>query len=462
MSQDLRRIGLVAATAIVVANMIGTGVFTTTGFMSRDLGDAGAVLAGWVVGGILALCGAAAYAELGGMWPRVGGEYVYLRQTYRPVVGFMSGWVSLFAGFSAPVAVSALAFDRYLNTLVDLPDRLAAVIIIGATAALHMVDVVLGARVQTVFTALKVALIIGLIGAGLTIGDGDWANFDSRGDGLGTLWSGQFAVSLVWVTFAYSGWNAAAYIAGEIKDPARNLPRALILGTLIVTFLYVGLNLVYFYALPPEVLAAPGQPVPIIEVGDATARVLFGDGAGQMISTMIALALVSSVSAMTMAGPRVYAAMAEDRVFPPIFARRNPRGAPTFGVLFQAGLAVVMVLFVPLGNLILYTGFTLSAFAAITVAAVFVMRRRHPDLARPYRTFGYPVTPALFIVLSAWMGYYFLDHYPRETFASLATMFTGLIIYVWARTNELERRLNELERQGSGSSPEARGPKPEA
>lgn len=445
--QDLRRIGLVAATAIVVANMIGTGVFTTTGFMSRDLGDAGAVLAAWVVGGILALCGAAAYAELGSIWPRVGGEYVYLRETYRPVIGFLSGWVSLIAGFSAPVAASSLAFDRYLNTLVDLPDRLAAVIIIAGAAAVHMVDVLLGARVQTVFTALKVALILGLIGAGLAVGDGDWANLEPRGDGFSSVWSGQFAVSLVWVTFAYSGWNAAAYIAGEIKDPARNLPRALMLGTLIVTVLYVGLNLVYFYAVPPEVLAQPGQDWPVIEVGDAAARALFGPGAGQFISTLISLALISSVSAMTMAGPRVYAAMAEDRVFPQVFARRNERGAPAFGVLFQAGLAILMVLFVPLGNLILYTGFTLSAFAAVTVAAVFVLRRRHPELARPYRTFGYPVTPALFILLSAWMGYYFLDHHPRETFAALATMFTGLIIYVWARTTELERRLDELEQR---------------
>ncbi|HTM23360.1 MAG TPA: amino acid permease [Kofleriaceae bacterium] len=442
---DLRRIGLVAATAIVVANMIGTGVFTTTGFMASDLGDAGAILAGWVAGGLLALCGAAAYAELGGIWPRVGGEYVYLRESYSPVVGFLAGWVSLIAGFAAPVASAALAFDRYLGTLVDVPHKVPALIIIAGTAALHGSSVLVGARVQTVFTVLKVTLIVALIGAGLTVGDGDWSHFDSRRGGMGSVLSGTFANSLVWVTFAYSGWNAAAYIAGEIKDPARNLPRALLLGTGIVTLLYVGLNVVYFYALPPEVLAPPGQ-MPVVEVGDATARALFGTGAGRLISTLISLALVSSVSAMAMAGPRVYAAMAEDRVFPPPFARRNARGAPAFGVFFQALLAMAMVLFVPLGNLILYTGFTLSAFAALTVAAVFVMRARDPAAPRPYRTFGYPVTPALFILLSAWMSYYFLDKHPRETFASLATLVTGLIIYVWARTVDLERRLAELEK----------------
>jgi APA family basic amino acid/polyamine antiporter len=438
--QDLRRIGLVAATAIVVANMIGTGVFTTTGFMAFDFKDATAILAGWVVGGVLALCGAAAYAELGGIWPRVGGEYVYLRETYRPVVGFLAGWVSLIAGFAAPVASAALAFDRYVGTLIDVPAKVPAILVIAGTAALHMSSVSAGARVQTVFTALKALLILGLIGAGLTMGDGDWANFEDRGDGLEAVFSGTFATTLVWVTFAYSGWNAAAYIAGEIKDPQRNLPRALLLGTGIVTLLYVGLNVVYFYALPPEQLAGT------VEVGDATARVLFGADAGRMISTLISLALISSVSAMAMAGPRVYAAMAEDRVFPPIFAQRSRRGAPTFGVLFQAGLAVAMVLFVPLGNLILYTGFTLSAFAAITVAAVFVMRIKHPELPRPYKTFGYPVTPLLFVVLSAWMAYYFLDKHPRETAASLATVFSGLVIYVWARTTDLERRIKELEK----------------
>jgi len=442
--QELRRIGLLAATAIVVANMIGTGIFTTSGFMAADLGDAGSILAGWVVGGVLALCGAAAYAELGTVMPRVGGEYVYLRETYHPVVGFLSGWVSLIAGFAAPVAASSLAFDRYINTLVDLPDRMAAITIIVLTTFLHMVDVMLGARVQTAFTILKAALIVGFIAAGLAVGTGSFDHFAAQGDGLGTVLSGKFAVSLVWVSFAYSGWNAAAYIAGEVKDPARNLPRALLLGTGIVTLLYVGLNLVYFYALPPAALGH-GEHGPVVEVGDATARVLFGSGAGRFVSTLISLALISSVSAMAMAGPRIYAAMAEDRVFPAVFARRNTRGAPTFGVAFQGGLSIAMVLFVPLGNLILYTGFTLSMFAAAAVTAVFVLRRRQPSIDRPYRTFGYPVTPLLFIGLSMWMGYYFLDHHPRETAAALITVFSGLIVYVWARTADLERRIRALE-----------------
>lgn len=430
-TEAVRQLGLVSATAIVCANMIGTGIFVTTGFMAGDIGNVHAILFGWFLGGTLALCGAACYAELGAMWPRVGGEYVYLREAYHPWVGFLSGWVSLIAGFSAPIAAAALAFDQYLGAVVPgLEPKVAAYILIAALTLLHMVNVALGSAVQNVFTVMKVALIIVFVVAGLTFGDGDWGHFVGEaaadgGPGFDTVFTSMFAISLIFVMFTYSGWNAAAYIAGEIKDPGRTLPRSLLLGTAIVTALYLLLNVVYFYAAPPHVLASAEGIV-----GDVAARILFGDSAGKMLSTLIALALVSSVSAMVMAGPRVYAAMAEDGMFFKFFARRNTGGAPFFSVILQGLLACVLVSTTKLGPLIRYIGFTLSVFAALTVAGVIVMRIRKPDMPRPYKTFGYPVTPILFVVLSCWMAGHTVYQKPLESFYGVLTVLSGMVLYL--------------------------------
>jgi APA family basic amino acid/polyamine antiporter len=394
-----RRLGLLAAAAIVIANMIGTGVFTSTGFQAASLRDPTTILLAWVVGGVFALCGAFAYAELGAMMPRVGGEYVYLRAAYHPVVGLMSGWASFVAGFSAPIATAALAFAYYGGAVAGVTDPTAhkaiAIGLIVLATGLHGADAVVGGRVQAVLAWAKAALIVVFVAAGLLVGDGTWANLAPRAGGLGNAGTMAFLVSLLYVSFAYSGWNAAAYIAGEIDRPERNLPRALILGTALVTALYLLLNVVFLYAVPVEVLGAP-----IKEVGDAAAHALFGDAIGRGVSTLIALALVSSVSAMIMAGPRVYAAIAEDGALPSAFAARSRRGAPVIGVLLQGALAIGFVLASDLRALIDFVAVTLTLFAALTVAAVFVLRVRAPALARPYRTLGYPLTPALFLVIA--------------------------------------------------------------
>jgi basic amino acid/polyamine antiporter, APA family len=430
-----RRLGLVAATALVVANMIGTGVFTTTGFLSADLGGAVPVLIGWLVGGVLALCGAAVYAELGAMMPRVGGEYVYLRRAFHPLVGFLSGWISLVVGFSAPIAASAVAFGKYTSAVFPaLSGTVAAVGVIVAMTLLHMSSVALGSTVQTVFTALKVLLILVFIVAGALVGDGDWSNVTSTGAGADAVLSSTFAVSLIWISFSYSGWNAAAYVAGEIRDPERNLPRALLIGTGIVTALYLLLNVIFFYAAPAEVLGGAAGGGPAVEVGDVAARRLFGDSAGRLLSSLIAIALVSSVSAMVMAGPRVYTAMAEDGIFFQALAKRGQGGAPVLGVLLQGALAVFLVLIAKFDQLLTYIGFTLSVFAALTVLGAFVLRAREPDTERPYRTFGWPVTPLLFLVLSVWMAFHSIRVRPTESLYGLATLVAGVVVYLlWAR-----------------------------
>ncbi len=433
MTPPKRQLGLAITAAIVIANMIGTGVFTSTGFQAASLGDPLTILLAWVIGGVLALCGASCYAELGTMMPKAGGEYVYLREAYHPAVGFMSGWVSLTAGFSAPIAASALAFGSYLAVLapgVAGMEKYVASALIVAITALHAFDTRLGGRVQAVFTAMKVALIVVFIVAGLASGSGDWSHFASQHGGLANLGTTSFAVALMYVSFAYSGWNAAAYIAGEVEKPERTLPRSLLLGTGAVMALYVLLNVVYFYAVPSQALASGGPDHgPVIEVGATAASTLFGGKAGSLITSVIALALVSAVSAMIMAGPRVYAAMAADRALPSQLGWYSERGVPTVAVITQGVLGIAFVMIGDLGALIRFVGFTLAVFAALTVGALFVMRRR--GVQGSYRTFGYPVTPLAFIALSAWIAYAQIKDHPKESALVGLVLVVGALVYVF-------------------------------
>jgi APA family basic amino acid/polyamine antiporter len=428
-----RRLGLTPAIAVVVANMIGTGVFISAGYMVGAL-DAQTMLIAWLVGGILALCGASIYAELGAMMPRVGGEYVYLKEALHPAVGFLSGWVSLIAGFSAPIAAASLAFGNYYAEaeMPGLGGEWAAMLLIAVLTFLHMGYVALGSAVQTGFTILKVLLITGFIIAGFTAGDGSFDHLSITMEGASSsIFSEVFAVQLFWVAFAYSGWNAAAYIAGEMKDPGKNLPRALLIGTGIVTVLYLLLNLVFLYAAPPGELFAPAHEYR--EVGTSASIALFGESAGAWVSRLIAFALISTVSAMIMAGPRVYAAMAEDRLFFGFLSRRHHKGGPMFSVLLQGAIAIALVQLSSLPKLIDYIGFTLSIFAALTVVGAFVLRRTRPDARRPYRTFGWPVTPVLFLGLSLWMIVQGIRQRPEECgLYGGITLGSGLVLYaVW-------------------------------
>ncbi|HEY0480620.1 MAG TPA: amino acid permease [Kofleriaceae bacterium] len=447
MTPPRRQLGFSITAAIVIANMIGTGVFTSTGYQAQSLHDPATILIAWIVGGVLALCGAAAYAELGAMMPQAGGEYVYLSRAYHPAVGFLSGWVSLTAGFSAPIAASAIAFATYLAKLVpplaspadwltaslDIGGHHIVTISLGAQAAvaialivaattLHGFDTRLGGRVQTVLTGAKLVLIAGFIVLGLTAGDGDWHNLHGQHGGLANITTPSFAIALMYVGVAYSGWNAAAYVAGEVRRPERTLPRSLLAGTGIVMALYVLLNLVFLYAVPSDTLAAP-----VIEVGDVAARQLFGPRAASLVTSVIALVLMSAVSAMVMTGPRIYAAMAARGALPEPLGRYNRRGVPAVAVVTQGVLGVAFVLVGDLGNLLRFVGFTLSIFAALTVAAVFVLRGR--GLRAPHRTLGYPVTPIVFIAASGWIAYAQVRENPRESLVVVGVLAVGGVLY---------------------------------
>jgi APA family basic amino acid/polyamine antiporter len=418
-----RRIGAGAATAVVVAGMIGTGVFTTTGLLVRDLGSPLAVLAAWAVGGLLALCGALTYAELGVALPRNGGEYQLLGRIYHPALGFAAGAISLVVGFSAPLAASALAFGHYLAALVPgVAPPVAAVVLVAALAVPHALHARLGGRLQAAVTALELALIAVFVVAGAAHGDG--GRLLERAAPPGTAGgAGAFAVALVYVSYAYSGWNGAIYLAGEVKAPSRTLPRALLAGTAGVTILYLALNAVFLASAPPGELAG------VVEVGHVAAARLLGPGAGRALSALVALALAASVSAMLMAGPRVSAAMGRDYPALAPLARRTRQGGPATAVGVQAAVAVAMIATSSFGTLLVYAGFTLSLVAGLAVLGVLVLRRREPDLPRPVRTWGYPATPLVFVLLSAWMIVRALAERPGAALAGLATLAAALALH---------------------------------
>ncbi len=440
----LRQIGIFSATILVVSNMVGTGIFTTSGFIMAELGDPLMLMLCWLCGGIFALCGALCYGELGAKFPRAGGEYVFLRESFGKPMGFLSGWISLIVGFSAPIAAAAIAFATYLFSAFGIaPGGVAPITLFGVQVAnvsmtnltavaaivlfslLHYYSVIAGARLQNVLTLSNFVLIIGFIIAGFAFGNGSVSHFAASGE-MRAFSAETFAVSLIFVSFAYSGWNAAAYLGGEIREPRKNIPLALVIGTVMVSGLYLLLNAVYIYALPAE------QMKGAIDIGARSARSLFGENISRFLAIAVALGILSAVSAMIMTGPRVYYAMAKDGIFFPRLARVNPeKRTPAPSIALQAAIACVMVITATFNTLLMYIGFTLSLFAMMTVIGMMRIRKTRPDLAGAYRTFGYPVTPLLFIGGNLWIVFYMIKSRPINSLFGFATIAMGLLVYLW-------------------------------
>ncbi len=429
-----RRIGGFTAGCVLVGNVIGSGVFTTTGFMARDLGDPGLILGVWLVGALLAFTGALTYSELGAALPFAGGEYVYLRRAYGPFVGFLSGWTSFTVGFGAGIAAGAVGFASYVLQVVpfdgesSLATKSLALVLVWLVTGFHLAGVGPGGVLQRLVTVLNVGAILLLIVGALTVGQGSWEHFTmsdpSRTPGVGSL-----VVALIFATYAYSGWNAAAYIAGEIAEPRRTLPRTLVWGTLLVGLLYIGLNGMYVYALPVTELAQP----PILPVAKKAAVALFGDKSAALVVVILCLSMAGAVSAMVWAGPRLYYAMACDGLIPAVFAgTERTGGAPANSILLQSLWASVLILSGTFEALVIYSGVVLTIFSALAVGAVVLLRRRSPELARPYRVPLYPWVPAFYLVLSSAIVLYILLERPVEAGFGLATVLAGVPFY-WLR-----------------------------
>ena len=437
-----RSIGLGTAIILVIANMIGTGVFTTSGLIMESLKNPMSMLICWFIGGILALTGALCYGELGAIYPKAGGEYVFIREGIGKPFGFLSGWVSLIVGFSAPIAAAAIAFSTYLFKSLSMdsaagellsvsgiitisPVTLTGIVVIILFSIVHWYGLYFGSRIQNLLTSLKILVILAFILLGLFWGNGSMDNFHS-GPVFESLFTGKFASSLIFISFAYSGWNAAAYIGSEIKNPSRNIPLSLFWGTLAVMILYVLLNVLFVYALPVNEMSG------IVEVGATAAIGLFGAKTGAVFSTAITVCLLSVISAMIMTGPRVYYAMARDSIFPHWFGDAGSRHTtPGKAIFLQAVIAILMVITSSFDKLLMYIGFTLSLFAMLAVIGLIVLRIKKPGIERPYKTFGYPVTPVLFILSSLWIIVYSIKDNPFVLIYGGGTIAAGILVYLY-------------------------------
>ena len=436
-----RKLGLSPVVNIVVANIVGAGIFTTTGYIMEYLGNPLVMLGLWLVGGIISFCGALAFGELGAAFPEAGGEYIFISKLFHPLPGFLSGWLSLIVGFSAPIAASAIGFAKYfvwafptfqswlqLDTFLtpEIFSRILAILIILVFTLIHSRGIVLGARVQNGLTMLKIILVTGLILAGFTIGKGSFQHLVAPHDFQFNYggWK-SVGLSLMFVMFAYSGWNSATYVGSEIKNPQKVIPASLLISTVIVVILYLLINLFFVYSVPPAEMV--GEP----EIGGLAAGKAFGPVAEAVISLLISFALFSSLSAFIILGPRVYYSMAREGYFFKVFAQVHPKfKVPVWSILLQSSIAIILVLSGTFEQILVYMGFSLGIFPIIAVLGVFKLRiTGKSKLKMP----GYPLVQIIFILAGIVMLVLAYLERPMESSIAIITALSGIPVYYWFR-----------------------------
>ena len=438
-----RRLGPFDAAAIIISNVIGGGILFFSPGIASNVPNPWLFLATWIAGGALAFAGAMAYAELAVMRPKAGGEYVYLDAAFGRAAAFLTGWTSFVAGFSGAIASNAVIFAFYLGRFVPVassntpllvvplpwvpltvsPQALVAIALIAMMAAIHVRGVGPGRIVGNVLAALKVTALVAFIAIGFSFGTGSLSNLTAS---AGSVSATSWLLAMVPVMFAYTGWNAASYVAEEIRDPERNVPRALAIGTSAVIAIYVFLNVLYLYVLPIGELAKVRG-----SVLDVIADKLLGARAGDIMGIVSLVSLAASISAMTIAGPRVYYAMARDGVFLASAARVHPRyRTPAMSIVAQSIWSTVLVLSGGADALIRYTGFAVILFAGVAVTALFVLRSREPDAPRPFKALGYPIVPGIFAVVSFLIVANALYGDPKVSGAGVLIILAGLPVYL--------------------------------
>jgi basic amino acid/polyamine antiporter, APA family len=409
-----RRLGAFDAAAIVVSNVIGGGILFTSPQVAAAVPHPGLFLLAWLAAGALAFAGALAYAELAAVRPKAGGEYVYLHAAFGRIAAFLTGWTSFVAGFSGAIAANSFFLALYLSRFIPVlgsdralaslplgpltlslsPQTITAVVSVWVLSLIHLRGVGPGRLVGNVLASLKISALLLFIVAGFAFGTGSMGNLTTP---AATPSTGSWLFALVPVLFAYAGWNAASYVAEEIRDPGRNVPKALALGTLAVIVIYLLLNALYLFVFPVEELAAIRG-----SVLDVIADRLLGTSAGNVMGVVSIISLLASNSAMIFVGPRVYYAMARDGMFFPAAARVHPvYRTPATAIVAQAVWTTLLIVTGSGSALTTYTGFSILLFNGVAVAALFVLRRREPNAVRPYSTWGYPVLPGLFVVVCA-------------------------------------------------------------
>ena len=435
--QELQRgFGLSTSTYVVIASMIGTGILVSPGYMMASLRNYPFIFGLWALGGLLALCGALCVAEMAAALPRAGGEYVYLREAYGPMPAFLSGWTSFFVGFSAPLAVTGYVAASYLLTPFQLAEdetgqmvKIAAAIIIVAVTLPNLVGHRQSAWTQNLTTILKLGLFVVLVVAAFLFGDGRLVHI-SQGQPVEKVGLETAATQLFYVMFAYSGWNAASYMAGEVKNPAKTLPRSLILGTGVVIVLYLALNLVFAYAVPLTGVGFDNAE----HVAQIAVRNLFGAKVSSVFNVVLGLTFLATVSAFVITGPRIYYAMVKDGLFPSLAGHVSAKGrVPIYAMISQSACAIIILFVTDFQNLYQYTSVGLSVFALLVIGAVYVLRWRRPDMERPFRLPGYPVVPAIFLVVIMFMTVFAFKQWPKPSAYSLGSILAGIpVYYVWS------------------------------
>jgi APA family basic amino acid/polyamine antiporter len=398
-----KTIGLFSGIGMVVADMIGTGVFITAGFMVQDLAP-GWVLLAWVVGFALALCGAKGYSAVAALVPRSGGEYRYLSELMHPALGYLAGWASLFVGFSAPIAIDALAAGMFATTIIPGLDVkfVATVIVVGLTG-MHALGMRSSLSTQNLLVAIKILLVVGFVIIGLLGGNNHWPTWQPPhpSDGFPLA---AFMSNLFYIAFAFSGWNAAVYAAEEFKNPRRDVARAMLIGCALVGTLYLMVNWIFIANLTPTEAAVVFQDQNArITLGHLITRDILGDNGAAFMSVLVIIALISATSAMAFIGPRVYAAMAKDGFLPKILIGREGK-PPVFAVMLQGTLALVLVFAYDLQQMLQNIGAILTLFSALTVLGLFRVRFSSAYPIKP--SAGSLLASAFYVLLAGWMLYF--------------------------------------------------------
>ncbi|MFN8309262.1 MAG: amino acid permease [Chitinophagales bacterium] len=419
------KINFATALSVVIANMVGTGVFTSLGFQLPGIPDYAAILILWIVGGIIALLGSFSYSELGAALPRSGGEYHFLSEIFHPSIGFLSGWVSATIGFAAPIAAASWALGSYMNKIFpSLHPQTTGSIVIVLVTIIQSISYEVGGGFQTVATSLKVLLILLFAGFGIFAVSQPNLHFLPTISTWHAVASPAFAISLVYVSFAYSGWNASAYIAGEMEQPKRNIPLSILGGTALVSILYILLNFVFLKTAPAKEM----ENVP--EVAFVSAKYIFGEEGGRIISLIISILLVSTISSMVIVGPRILQMIGEDYPLFKALAKPNSKGIPVTAIVTQSVIALLLLYSSSFDMIITYISFTLTLFSTLTVLGVIVLRFKDPHLERPYKTFGYPITPVLYILANCWFLYFVFRGKPTEALVGLGIVAAGALVWL--------------------------------
>jgi APA family basic amino acid/polyamine antiporter len=449
-----RELGLFDAVMLIVGNIIGIGIFVTTGEIAQSLPSPGGILLIWLLGGLLALAGALSFAELAASLPFSGGDYIYLKEAYGPMVGFLSGWSSFLVTFSGSIALLAVVFTAFLSFFLPFlsqdhvffslslfgyslsisPGHLFSILVVLALSAIHYRGVGMGALLQNVLTLLKISALLGIILLGVFLGKGSTDHFFPffELDKMSNL--SQFGFAFIPVIFTYAGWNAVTYMAGEVKQPERNLPRALLWATLLVILLYLAINAVYFYAVPVDKMQGA------IRVSEVATTALFGYQTSAWITAMITISILGALNVTVMIGPRIYFAMAQDGLFFHNLTRVHPRFyTPSNAVIVQALWSSLLILTGTFNFLLNYVSVIIAIFSALTVGAVLILRMKRPELKRPYEVWGYPLVPLLFVLANLGIALATLREKPLDALWGVAIVGLGVPAYLfWSRSKSLD------------------------